>query len=205
MHRAQAKHARQRRHAKQAAHATHSRISTDRIVITQPAIRALPAVATDPATAALPAVATDPATAALLAVLSHPRSVEAATGDEDRAAAVIDPRLIDQFEAFVTALTPAPHAALRDYAAFVEDLIGDADDASGVGVLRNARLEPATAALPAVDIDPATATELRSSVTTAPAWPMIESGRGHTGREHGDRCARKRRSPRLSWLRRRRR
>lgn len=41
-------------------------------------------------------------------------------------------------------------------------------------------MDPATAALPAVESDPATAIEFCLSVTTAPACPMDDSGRGKT-------------------------
>ena len=70
-------------------------------------------------------------------VLSQPRTAEALGDDEDQSADVIAPeaaqRLQGKFEAFTAIITPAPQASIRDYAAFIEDLMG-AVEASGVGI-----------------------------------------------------------------------
>ena len=64
-----------------------------------------------------------------LQMLTHTQS-NAATDDEDQAASSVSvaaaAALSRKFEAFVDTLTPPAQATLRDYAAFVEDLIGDA-------------------------------------------------------------------------------
>ena len=69
--------------------------------------------------------------------------------DEDQTASVISPvdaaLLHRKFEAFVDALTPPAQATLRDYAAFIEDLIGDPEtDGSGVGLVVQLRQNPHT-------------------------------------------------------------
>ena len=73
----------------------------------------------------------------------------AATDDEDQAASVVPADaaalLKRKFEAFVDALTPPTQATLHDYAAFVEDLIGDPEtDAEGVGLVAQLRQNPHT-------------------------------------------------------------
>jgi ATP-dependent helicase/DNAse subunit B len=62
--------------------------------------------------------------------LSQPRTAEVLVDDESSAADFISPeaarRLQEKFEEFIAAVTPALQASVRDFAAFVEDLIGDA-------------------------------------------------------------------------------
>ena len=86
-------------------------------------------------------------------MLTHTQS-NAATDDEDQAASSLSPvdaaLLHRKFEAFVDALTPPAQATLRDYAAFVEDLIGDAPlsretgERAGVGLVAQLRQNPHT-------------------------------------------------------------
>ncbi|MBI5564303.1 MAG: hypothetical protein HY870_05380, partial [Chloroflexi bacterium] len=56
-------------------------------------------------------------------------------------------RLQEKFEAFTTAITSEPQATLRDFAAFVEDLIGEVESTGvGVGVAARVLHNPITAA-----------------------------------------------------------
>jgi ATP-dependent helicase/nuclease subunit B len=63
-------------------------------------------------------------------VLRQPRSTESLLDDEDQANAAISAEdtqtLREKFDAFTALITPVQQATIRDYAAFVEDLIGDA-------------------------------------------------------------------------------
>ena len=95
---------------------------------------------------------------AALQAASQTRSDNALIEDENSSVETLSPeeaqRLQEKFEAFTAAITPDPPATLRDYAAFVEDLIGDAPlsretgDGSGVGAGVAARVlhNPITAA-----------------------------------------------------------
>ena len=81
-------------------------------------------------------------------MLTHTQP-NAATDDEDQATSGISPGdatlLHRKFEAFVDALTPPAPATLRDYAAFIEDLIGDPEaDDTGVGLVAQLRQNPHT-------------------------------------------------------------
>jgi ATP-dependent helicase/DNAse subunit B len=81
--------------------------------------------------------------------LSQPRSAETLNDDEDQAHEAMLPeevrRLQAKFEAFAAIITPAPQATMRDYAAFVEDLIGDIE-ATGAGIAVRVLQNPITAA-----------------------------------------------------------
>jgi ATP-dependent helicase/nuclease subunit B len=73
----------------------------------------------------------------------------AATDDEDQAVsdlAPVDAALLHRkFAVFVDALTPPTQATLRDYVAFIEDLIGDPEaDDTGVGLAAQLRQNPHT-------------------------------------------------------------
>jgi ATP-dependent helicase/nuclease subunit B len=77
-------------------------------------------------------------------VLSRPRADNALIEDEnlptDFISAEDAQRLQGKFESFTASLTPASSATIRDYVAFVEDLIGDPDaDESGVGLMAQLR------------------------------------------------------------------
>ena len=81
-------------------------------------------------------------------MLTHTQP-NAATDDEDQAESGLSPvdaaLLHRKFEAFIDALTPPAQATLRDYAAFVEDLIGDPEaDDTGVGLVAQLRQNPHT-------------------------------------------------------------
>ena len=75
--------------------------------------------------------------------------LDAVSDDEDQLAPGISDAeaalLQRKFEVFVAALTPPAQAPLRDYAAFVEDLIGDPEqDDNGVGLVTQLRQNPHT-------------------------------------------------------------
>ncbi len=80
--------------------------------------------------------------------LSQPRSGDTLIDDEAVSAEGISPeearQLYTKFEAFTAALTPEPHATLRDYAAFVEDLIGEVES-TGAGIAARVLHNPITA------------------------------------------------------------
>jgi ATP-dependent helicase/DNAse subunit B len=82
-------------------------------------------------------------------VLSQPRAVETHSDDEDQSADVIAPevaqRLKIKFEAFASIITPVSQATLREYAAFVEDLIGEVEG-TGAGIAAQVLNNPITAA-----------------------------------------------------------
>jgi ATP-dependent helicase/DNAse subunit B len=94
-------------------------------------------------------------------VLARQKLSDPAMDDEDAAAAPLPPRVAsrvgEKFDVFVEALTPPARATIREYAAFVEDLIGDEMRFShfseggqgmkaGVGIVARALDHPATAA-----------------------------------------------------------
>lgn len=82
-------------------------------------------------------------------VLSQPRTTETLIDDEDQAGNSISPEeaqsLQRKFEAFTALITPQPQATIRDYVAFVEDLIGEVEE-TGVGMAARVLLNPTTAA-----------------------------------------------------------
>jgi ATP-dependent helicase/DNAse subunit B len=82
-------------------------------------------------------------------VLSQPRLAEALIEDEDQPADFIAPEeaqsLQRKFDAFTALITPAPQATIRDYAALIEDLIGDIE-ATGAGIAARVLQNPITAA-----------------------------------------------------------
>jgi ATP-dependent helicase/DNAse subunit B len=79
--------------------------------------------------------------------LSQPRSADAAIDDDDLSANFISAedarRLQEKFDAFAASITPASQATIRDYTAFVEDLIEglplsrETGEGLGVGVARD--------------------------------------------------------------------
>ncbi len=99
-------------------------------------------------------------------LLSRQKPSDPSLDDEDAAAAPLPSRAAsrvgENFDAFVEALTPPPQATIREYAAFVEDLIGDETAPTGshfsrfseegqgmkagVGIVARALDHPATAA-----------------------------------------------------------
>ncbi len=86
---------------------------------------------------------------AALQAASQARSDNALIEDENSSAKTLSPeearRLQEKFEAFMAAITPEPQATLRDYAAFVEDLIGEVES-TGAGVAACVLHNPITAA-----------------------------------------------------------
>jgi ATP-dependent helicase/DNAse subunit B len=81
--------------------------------------------------------------------LGQPRAAGALIDDEDASAERLAPEEVRQlqakFEAFTAAIMPEPQATIRDYAAFVEDLIGEVET-TGIGVAARVLQNPITAA-----------------------------------------------------------
>jgi ATP-dependent helicase/DNAse subunit B len=81
--------------------------------------------------------------------LGQPRATGALIDDEDTSAEWLAPEEVRQlqakFEAFTAVIMPEPQATIRDYAAFVEDLIGEVET-TGIGVAARVLQNPITAA-----------------------------------------------------------